>query len=157
MGEREQSTFACRQMCQMPLTVAFTVEKHLRLRSYIFNDQPIVRHKPSCVTQHRLVNGTGNQNRNPKHADHAQFFGGSNEHVANFSIPATTLHQGLKQTTGVGNCSAQRTHAQKIHIFSSMVAFLKLEKMRQQTGQSWYEQKAEITRSATRAYLVGKA
>lgn len=68
--------------------------------------------------------------------------------------PIETFHHGLKQTTGVGNCSAQRTHAQKIHIFSSMVAFLKLERIRQRTGRSWYEQKAEITRPATRAYLA---
>lgn len=64
------------------------------------------------------------------------------------------FHEGLKQTTGVGNCSAQRAHAQRIHIFSSMVAFLKLEEIRQQTGRTWYEQKAEITRPATRAYLA---
>jgi len=64
------------------------------------------------------------------------------------------FHEGLKQTTGVGNCSAQRAHAQRIHIFSSMVAFLKLERIRRRTGQTWYEQKAEITRPATRAYLA---
>lgn len=68
--------------------------------------------------------------------------------------PIETFHHGLKQTTGVGNCSAQRTHAQKIHIFSCMVAFLKLEKIRQQTGITWYEQKAAITRPATAAYLA---
>lgn len=68
--------------------------------------------------------------------------------------PIEMFHQGLKQTTGVGNCSAQRTHAQKIHIFSSMVAFLKLEAVRQKTGRTWYEQKAEITRPATRSYLA---
>lgn len=68
--------------------------------------------------------------------------------------PIETFHQGLKQTTGVGNCSAQRAHAQRIHIFSSMVAFLKLERIRQRTGRSWYEQKAEITRPATVAYLA---
>lgn len=68
--------------------------------------------------------------------------------------PIETFHQGLKQNTGVGNCSAQRAHAQKTHIFSSMVAFLKLERLRQKTGQTWYEQKAAITRPATRAYLA---
>ena len=68
--------------------------------------------------------------------------------------PIETFHQGLKQTTGVGHCSAQRTHAQKTHIFSCMVAFLKLEKIRQQTGQTWYEQKAAITRPATASYLA---
>jgi hypothetical protein len=68
--------------------------------------------------------------------------------------PIETFHHGLKQTTGVGNCSAQRAHAQKVHIFSSMVAFLKLEKIRQRTSQTWYEQKATISRPATRAYLA---
>ena len=67
--------------------------------------------------------------------------------------PIETFHQGLKQTTGVGNCSAQRTHAQKMQIFSSMVAFLKLEQIRQRTGQTWYEQNAAISRPATTAYL----
>jgi putative transposase len=28
------------------------------------------------------------------------------------------FHEGLKQTTGVGNCSAQRAHAQREHIFA---------------------------------------
>lgn len=68
--------------------------------------------------------------------------------------PIETFHHGLKQNTGVGNCSAQRTHAQKIHIFASMVAFLRLESIRQQTGQTWYEQKAAITRPSVRAYLA---
>lgn len=63
------------------------------------------------------------------------------------------FHEGLKQTTGVGSCSAQRAHAQRIHIFSSMVAFLKLEAIRKKTKATWYEQKAELTRPATRAYL----
>lgn len=64
------------------------------------------------------------------------------------------FHQGLKQTTGIGKCTAQRTHAQKIHIFGSMVAFLKLEQVREVNGQTWYEQKAEINRLATRTYLA---
>lgn len=68
--------------------------------------------------------------------------------------PIETFHQGLKQTTGIGSCSAQRAHAQKMHIFSCMVAFLKLEKVRQKTGQTWYDQKAAITRPATAAYLA---
>jgi putative transposase len=67
------------------------------------------------------------------------------------------FHEGLKQTTGIGNCSAQRAHAQRIHIFSSMVAFLKLERIRQRTKVTWYEQKAAITRPATRAYLAANA
>lgn len=60
--------------------------------------------------------------------------------------PIETFHQGLKQTTGVGSCSAQRIHAQKIPIFSSMVAFLKLEHIRQQTGQTWYERRQLLDR-----------
>lgn len=67
------------------------------------------------------------------------------------------FHEGLKQTTGVGNCSAQRAHAQRIHIFASMVAFLKLEAIRQKTGQTWYEYKAAIGRPAARAYLRANA
>lgn len=67
------------------------------------------------------------------------------------------FHEGLKQTTGVGNCSARRAHAQRTHIFSCMVAFLKLEAARQMSGVTWYEQKAAITRPATRAYLAANA
>lgn len=67
------------------------------------------------------------------------------------------FHEGLKQTTGVGSCSARRAHAQRIHIFSCMAAFLKLETIRQRTGQTWYEYKAAISRSATRAYLRANA
>lgn len=77
--------------------------------------------------------------------------------VWNQRWPIETFHRGVKQTTGLGNCSAQRTHAQKVHIFSCMVAFLKLEKIRQVTGRTWYEQKAEICRPATRVYLAGGA
>lgn len=67
------------------------------------------------------------------------------------------FHEGLKQTTGVGNCSAQRAHAQRVHIFSSVVAFLKLEAIRLRTGVTWYEQKAALTRPSVREYLVANA
>ena len=58
--------------------------------------------------------------------------------------PIETFHYRIKQTTGVGDCSAQWAHAKKIHVYSCMVAFLKLEKIRQRIDQTWYEQKAGI-------------
>ena len=62
-------------------------------------------------------------------------------------------HRGLKQVVGIDGCSARRARAQRTHIFASICAFLKLEKARLTTNISWYEQKARISRTATRGYL----
>jgi len=63
-------------------------------------------------------------------------------------------HRALKQTVGIDGCSARRAQAQRTHIFASICAFLKLESNRLDTGTTWYEQKAEISRIATRQFLA---
>jgi len=63
------------------------------------------------------------------------------------------MHKGIKQTTGIAKNSATKAGAQKTHIFASYLTFAKLEKSRQTTGETWYEQKAEVLRPAVRAYL----
>lgn len=67
------------------------------------------------------------------------------------------FHRGLKQTTGIEQCSATRSSAQKTHIFAAFTAFLKLEKIRLQERISWYEQKSLIGRGAVSAYLAANA
>lgn len=62
-------------------------------------------------------------------------------------------HRGLKQTTGVEGCYSIKASSQKTHIFAAVLTFLRFEKERLRTGVSWYEQKARISRVATRGYL----
>lgn len=64
------------------------------------------------------------------------------------------FHRGIKQTTGIESCESIKAVSQITHIFSSFIAFVKLEKERIRTGISWYEQKASISRLATMGYLV---
>jgi len=63
------------------------------------------------------------------------------------------LHRGLKQTTGIAKCYSTKAGEQRTHIFAAFSAFIQLEKQRLRTGVAWYEQKAQITRQATGAYL----
>lgn len=67
------------------------------------------------------------------------------------------FHRGLKQTTGIERCQARRAVAQRTHIFAAFVAYVKMEKKRWKERASWYEQKAEIARAATRAFLLANA
>lgn len=64
------------------------------------------------------------------------------------------FHRGVKQTTGIEKCKSIKADSQKMHIFSSFVAFVKLERQRLKSGISWYEQKAQISRLATVNYLA---
>lgn len=64
------------------------------------------------------------------------------------------FHRGIKQTTGIAKCYSTQATSQKTHIFAAFTAFIRLEKRRMKTMLSWYEQKAIITRSATREYLT---
>lgn len=66
------------------------------------------------------------------------------------------FHRGLKQTTGVTECSARLPQAQRTHIAASLLAFLTLERYRLRTGIAWTEAKARLTRSAI-AELLGAA
>ena len=63
------------------------------------------------------------------------------------------FHRGIKQTTGIEKCYSILRRSQLTHIFSSFVAFIKLELNRLRTGISWYEQKAQLIRlGITRAF-----
>jgi hypothetical protein len=64
------------------------------------------------------------------------------------------FHRGIKQTTGIEKCYSIKASSQKTHIFASFVAFIRLETRRLKDKMSWYEQKAMISRSATRLYLA---
>jgi len=64
------------------------------------------------------------------------------------------FHRGVKQTTGIAKCESIRADSQRTHIFSSFVAFVKLERKRLRSGVSWYEQKASISRLNTARYLA---
>ena len=64
------------------------------------------------------------------------------------------FHRGIKQTTGIEKCYSTKASSQKTHIFASFVAFVKLEVRRIKDKTSWYEQKARISRGATRLYLA---
>lgn len=67
------------------------------------------------------------------------------------------FHKGIKQTTGIEKCSATRASSQHTHIFAAFIAFVKLETRRIKERTSWYEQKAIISRMATKAYLTANA
>lgn len=64
------------------------------------------------------------------------------------------FHRGIKQTTEIEKCESVRAASQRTHIFSSFVAFVKLERKRLKSGISWYEQKAMISRLSTAHYLA---
>lgn len=64
------------------------------------------------------------------------------------------FHRGIKQTTGIEQCYSVKAQTQKTHIFSSFIAFLKLERSRLTEHVSWYEQKAMVSRGATKGYLA---
>ncbi|QQS15388.1 MAG: transposase [Candidatus Moraniibacteriota bacterium] len=64
------------------------------------------------------------------------------------------FHRGVKQTTGIEQCESIKAVSQRTHIFSAFVAFVKLERQRLKSGISWYEQKAMISRMATRYCLA---
>jgi hypothetical protein len=67
------------------------------------------------------------------------------------------FHRGIKQITGIEKCYAITGASQKTHIFSSFIAFVKLETCRLKEQISWYEQKAMINRHAVSAYLAANA
>ena len=63
-------------------------------------------------------------------------------------------HRGIKQCCGIEKCQAQLEAAQRGHIQLALRAFVRLEEHWQQTGVSWYAAKADIIRTAIRAYLA---
>jgi putative transposase len=64
------------------------------------------------------------------------------------------FHRGLKQTTGIEKFYSTLAVSQETHIFAAFTAFIKLEVRHLAEQITWYEQKAQIHRSATLKYLA---
>ena len=62
-------------------------------------------------------------------------------------------HRGIKQCCGIERCQGRKEIVQRGHIFLSLLAFLRLETQRLNTGISWYESKRLITRTATSLFI----
>jgi hypothetical protein len=65
-----------------------------------------------------------------------------------------TDHRGIKQCCGIEKCQARRAAAQRGHIQLALRAFVRLETHWWNSGISWYQAKADIIRTAIRAYLA---
>jgi hypothetical protein len=63
-------------------------------------------------------------------------------------------HRGIKQCCGIERCQGRKEGVQRGHIFLSLLAFLRLESHRLNTGSSWYESKRSIHRSATSRFIA---
>jgi putative transposase len=63
-------------------------------------------------------------------------------------------HRGIKQCCGIEKCQARSAAAQRGHIQLALRAFVRLESHWWNSGVSWYQVKAEIIRTAIRAYLA---
>jgi putative transposase len=63
-------------------------------------------------------------------------------------------HRGLKQFTGIERGQYRMEVSQRNHIGLAIRAFVRLEWHRMRTGESWFDAKASIVRSAIRAYLA---
>jgi hypothetical protein len=66
-------------------------------------------------------------------------------------------HRGIKQCCGIEICQGRKEVVQRGHIFLSLLAFLRLESHRLNTGSSWYESKRSIHRSATSLFIASPA
>jgi len=64
------------------------------------------------------------------------------------------FHRGIKQTCGIESCYSTKASSQKTHIFAAFIAFIKLEKCKIERQISWYEQKAQFAREATKFHLA---
>lgn len=63
-------------------------------------------------------------------------------------------HRGIKQCCGIERCQGRKEIVQRGHIFLSILAFLRLESYRLNSGMSWYESKRAIHRSATSLFIA---
>lgn len=63
-------------------------------------------------------------------------------------------HRGIKQCCGIEKCQARRAAAQRGHIQLALRAFVRLETHWWHSGISWYQAKADLIRTAIRAYLA---
>jgi putative transposase len=63
-------------------------------------------------------------------------------------------HRGIKQCCGIERCQGRKDLVQRGHILLALLAFLRLESHRLNTGVSWYESKRAIQRSATILFVT---
>lgn len=63
-------------------------------------------------------------------------------------------HRGIKQCCGIERCQGRKEIVQRGHILLSLLAFLRLESHRLNTGSSWYESKRSIHRSASSLFIA---
>jgi len=66
-------------------------------------------------------------------------------------------HRGIKQCCGIERCQGRKEGVQRGHILLSLIAFLRLESHRLNTGSSWYESKRSIHRSASSQFISSPA
>jgi putative transposase len=63
-------------------------------------------------------------------------------------------HRGIKQCCGIERYQGRNEVVQRGHIFLSLLAFLRLESHRLNSGTSWYESKRAIHLSATSLFIA---
>lgn len=63
-------------------------------------------------------------------------------------------HRGIKQCCGIERCQGRKERVQRGHIFLALLAFLRLESHRLNSGISWYESKRSIHRSAITLFVT---
>lgn len=68
-----------------------------------------------------------------------------------------TFHRGIKQYCGIEKCYSRCQRAQRNHILSSFLAFIKLETNRIINNVSWHEAKLSIVRPDISNYLASTA
>lgn len=66
-----------------------------------------------------------------------------------------SFHRAIKQVCGVGRFMGRESQAIRNHIFGSLTAFIRLEKMRAEAMISnWYEVQRNLFTSVIREYIV---
>ena len=66
-------------------------------------------------------------------------------------------HRGIKQCCGIERCQGRKEEVQRGHILLSLLAFIRLESHRLDTGVSWYESKRSIHRAASALFIASPA
>jgi putative transposase len=66
-------------------------------------------------------------------------------------------HRCIKQCCCIEKCQGRKEEVQRGHIFLSLLAFIRIESHRINTGTSWYDSKRAIHRSATSLFIANPA
>ncbi|MEG3436238.1 hypothetical protein V0288_03830, partial [Pannus brasiliensis CCIBt3594] len=77
------------------------------------------------------------------------------ESVHDYHWGIESFHRAIKQVCGVGRFMVRESQAIRNHIFCSLTAFIRLEKMRAEAMISnWYEVQRNLFTSVIREYIV---